>query len=53
VCDFRFIKINSNQFENSKEQFHRFIFKKLLSFSSQSSQKRLETISRESRELHV
>jgi hypothetical protein len=49
-CDFRFIKINSNQFENSKEQFHRFIFKKLLSFSSQSSRESLATLSRESRE---
>jgi hypothetical protein len=42
-CDFRFIKINSNQFENSKEQFHRFIFKKLLSFSSQTLKKYLAT----------
>jgi hypothetical protein len=50
VCDFRFIKINSNQFENSKEQFHRFIFKKLLSFSSLSSRESLTTLSRESRE---
>jgi hypothetical protein len=49
-CDFRFIKINSNQFENSKEQFHRFILKKLLSFSSQSSRESLATLSRESRE---